>query len=475
MKKILTFSLISTFIIATGFFLKKNSSEELRTPSSIGQAKFSQTKIAQDLKLLKTITSVEEIQPVITKIISELESNQTQEHKKEAKFLASVFKLYLESQGLFDRIQPVLENNLLLSVGSVGALKSIKQNIPEHTKYLHALYDYFGIPKENAKTYQSIGEIQDEVSATLIPKLIKLQAQLSEQLQNYPAQNGPVNLFNIDLEALVDAAVKFIPEDLRTYKFTSAHLWAGKVELEKIISSAYYFTAYDLDDLGKLTANTSKKVSSLFLANQVSKTTPLKRSNKVGPHFIHENIRKNKFDKLFTLKEVVGPSHPLTEAKTWLIQSLQTQKLATICAKQYNPSNQMIQVQDSFIQKHASKQISFIEEAISNLEANGPVVFISPLNGKTFKVNPSVVFDVQNPQIKDLKLLLPTKHDQNTYTQLANKKVLNLNFGKAIEWSDPSFGGILPETQNSNLREKTYALGIYPATTILAHWLRLFQ
>jgi hypothetical protein len=477
-KKWIITSFILTFTIG-GFFLGKESiknSTKFRLPSSDSSIS-TNPNISMNLLKIKDITSVDDVRPVITEIISKLQiDNKDESSAKEIKSIVSILNYYLESQGLLERIRPILEDNLLSSFASMTTLKAFKQNIPEKSKHAHSLFDYLWLPNKDSKKFQSINEIQAEMREKLIPKLVSLQSQLAKDLEKYPAEEIPTRLFDIDVESMMGMTSKFLPDSYKTYTVTSAHLWALKVEIEKALSSAHYLTAYNLDKLGDLTSTTSFKASGLVIANKFSKRVRLEKTNKLGHHIIHSRLQNKKFRKLFTLKSFNSEEeHPLTSSKIWLMKSLETQKLATMSAKQINPSNNMLNINDRFIQKHATKHISFTNEELSNLNANSEVVFISPVDGKTFKINPSIIFDYKNSKIQDLKSLFPNKHNQNVYTQLGKSKILNLEYGKAMAWVDPSFGGILPQTENQTVREKTYSLATHPATGTVSSWLRLFQ
>jgi hypothetical protein len=469
---------VLTFTIG-GFFLGKESLKnggKFRLPSS-DISSTSNPLISTNLLKLKMITNVDEVEPIISEIISKLTTaNKNVANAKEIKSITSFLNFYVESQGILNSVRPILEDNLLSSFASISSLKAIKQNIPEQSKHIHALFDFMWLPKKDAKNYQTLNQIQEETRKVLLPKLISIHSQLENDLKDYPAQRTPIKLFDIDIESTVGLTSKFLPESYKTYTVTSAHLWAVKVEIEKAISSAHYLTAYNLDKLGDLTSTTSFKASGLIIANKLNRKVRLDKTNKLGYHLIHSKLQKKKFRKLFTLKSFSSEEeHPLTSSKKWLIKSLETQKLATMSAKQINPNNNVLNINDTFIQKHAAKHISFTNEELVNLNANAEVVFISPINGKTFKINPSIIFDHENTQVQDLKKLFPNKHNQFVYIQSGKSKILNLEFGKATAWQDPSFGGVLPQTENSNLREKTYSLATHPATGSLSTWLRLFQ
>jgi hypothetical protein len=474
-KKWILGAFIVTFTFG-GFFLGKKSitnTELFRLPSSQSSAT-SNTLISSSLLKLKMIRNVDEVKSKINIVISEL--NSTYNNTKEIKSIISFLKLYIESQGVLNRVKPILEDNILSSFAGISTFKAIKQNIPEHTKHLHALYDYLWLPKDGAKKYNSLNQVQIEIRDILLPKLISLNTQLEKDLEKYPAAKTPIALFDIDVESMIGITTKFLPESYKTYTVTSAHLWALKVEIEKSISSAHYITAYNLDRLGDLTSTTSFKASGLIIANKLKKKVRLDKTSKLGVHLIHNKLQKKKFRKLFTLKSFSSEEvHPLDSSKKWLIKSLETQKMATMSAKQVNPSNNVLNINDTFIQNHATKSISFTNEELSNLKANSEVVFISPINGKTFKINPSIVFDHKNSKIQDLKKLFPNKHNKSLYIQSGKSKILNLDYGKAVSWQDPSFGGVLPQTTNDKLREKTYSLATHPATGVLSSWLRLFQ
>ena len=96
-------------------------------------------------------------------------------------------------------------------------------------------------------------------------------------------------------------------------------------------------------------------------------------------------------------------------------------------------------------------------------------------NGKTFNINPSEVFNQNNPSIQNLKLMFPTKFELNKMKTIGGKQIINLEFGKPISWKNATLGGVLPEANSKTLQAQTYGLMIHPATTYLASWLSLFQ
>ena len=87
-------------------------------------------------------------------------------------------------------------------------------------------------------------------------------------------------------------------------------------------------------------------------------------------------------------------------------------------------------------------------------------------------VNPSQIW---NESQKDLKKYFPIGFHSQKSKKVNGVEMVDFDYGRANQWSDPTFGGVLPKATNTNLRNSTEGVLLNPASSFVGIWLRIFQ
>jgi hypothetical protein len=111
--------------------------------------------------------------------------------------------------------------------------------------------------------------------------------------------------------------------------------------------------------------------------------------------------------------------------------------------------------------------------------SNGAYKFTDRVDGRTFDVNLTALFNPNSPTVKDLKKLYPTEFDQaKKETDGGPRETFkwNYDYGNPLAWPDHTFGGLLPQTKDSaDYRKKLVSISRDASTPALQYWLRLFM
>jgi hypothetical protein len=185
----------------------------------------------------------------------------------------------------------------------------------------------------------------------------------------------------------------------------------------------------------------------------MGKYHPIEKSNLLSLADIHRVISQSKYNRFLTLND----ADSLAKSRHYFIQSLQNQ----------------FKLQNSFNQKLISaKDVSFLRNQIKLLSSNDVQLVLHPLNGELLSINPSKIWSSHQ---NDLKKFFPTSFYKQKTKLVGQKKMIDLDYGKAIGWGDPTFGGVLLNANDQNVRSMTEGLLINPATGFIGLWLKAFQ
>jgi hypothetical protein len=456
----------AAYLLGTQHMSKETNFNTERTPSS-GKVNDNISPILAELKNIQDVSQVEKTLFNVQQKLHELKE------QKEAVILIDALNLIQNSKGLFHRVKPIIETNGLTATASVGFLKQIKQEIPVQAKSLHALYDYLFIEPSTETTYKKIHEVQNEVVNFVIPKFEKAISDLGVALKEYPLTKEPKTLFHIDLSILLGDQLKFVPDSFHVLPVTSTHLYVFKAELEETLSHLYYVSSYQLNDLPNILSETTYKNSRKMFWKGFKKKRSVFTANFATQKLLHKNFNGASYRSFLKLRTPAKENKYLGKSNQWLIQSLNSRLEAIHAVSKFKNLTDKIIFSPALKKKYSADALTFTQESLNNLVVKKPVSFVSPINGATFQINPSMVF---NPEVMtDLKQFFPSNYDEVKNKELAGKKIINLNYGKPVGWVDPSFAGVLPQTDNPTLPEHTSLLMAHPSTTMLGHWLKLFQ
>jgi hypothetical protein len=410
-----------------------------RIPSS--QSSFNQNLQTSISKVLK-IQSATEVDNVLNTIKTQLISQKSQ--SLDDRIILEIIDIVLAHKGFITRLLPLIESNDVVSVMSTSLLKSIKQNISSETPWLNHLFDYLFLEINQVSQFKNMSDVQSHFIQNLAPRTLTLIALLDE------LETKDVTL---DLGEIAPEKFNHLPVAYKNYKFSQEHFLMVKSHLQTFLAWGHYFSSYQMDDVLEIAEKVVKNSSRKTLLTQMGKHHPIEKSNLLSLADIHRVISQSRYSRFLTLSDVGS----LAKSRHYLIQSLQSQ----------------LKLQNNFNKKLISaKDINFLRNEIKLLSSNDVQTVLHPLNGELVSINPSKIWS--NHQ-NDLKKYFPTTFYAQKTKLVAQTKMIDLDYGKAIGWADPTFGGVLLNTNDNNLRTMTEGLLINPSTGFIGLWLKAFQ
>jgi len=295
-----------------------------------------------------------------------------------------------------------------------------------------------------ASKFKKISDVQVHFIQNLVPRTLTLIALLDD-LES--------KKISIDLAEIAPEKFNHLPTSAKIHTLSEEHFLMAKGHLLTFLAWGQYFSSYQMDDILEITEKVVKNSSRKTLLTQMGKYHPIEKSNLLSLADIHRVISQSKYIRFLTLND----ADSLAKSRHYFIQSLQNQ----------------FKLQNSFNQKLISaKDVSFLRNQIKLLSSNDVQLVLHPLNGELLSINPSKIWSSHQ---NDLKKFFPTSFYKQKSKLVGQKKMIDLDYGKAIGWGDPTFGGVLLNANDQNVRSMTEGLLINPATGFIGLWLKAFQ
>jgi hypothetical protein len=439
-------SLLIVFIISN-----KNS---IQTHSELKQDRFpsSQSQINQDLEqILSPITKLQSV----AEVDAVLQTIKAQISDKKAAKLSVIDRLSLESieiiqmhKGFIFRLLPLIETNDVTSVMSTSFLKSIKQNISSQTPWLHHLFDYLFLEVKDSSRFRSISDVQNHFLQKLVPRATNLIAVMDEM-------EG--RKLHLDLSEIAPEKFNHLPASVKQFSLDESHFLMAKESILSILAWGHYLSSYNLNDTPEILEKLVKTTSRKTLLTQLGRQHPIEKSNLLSSADMFRLLSLSKYNSFLTLKPEAISLGTLAKSRSYLMQALQTQQ----------------KLHKNLNHKSTSfKDLNFLQNEIKLLSSNDAQTVIHPMNGELISVNPSRIWS--NHQ-NDLKKYIPTAFYSQKTQLVGQNKMIDLNFGKAVAWRDASFGGVLINANDNNLRNLTEGLLLNPTSSFVGMWLKSFQ
>jgi hypothetical protein len=442
----LSTSFLIVFIISNKKTIQTHSDfKQNRFPSSHSQINQELEQILTPITRMQSVAEVDGVLESIKALITE---------KKAAK-LSIIDRLALESieiiqmhKGFISRLLPLIETNDVTSVMSTSFLKTIKQNISSQTPWLHHLFDYLFLEVKDSSSFKNITDVQTHFLQKLVPRALNLLAVMDEM------EGRKITL---DLSEIAPEKFNHLPASVKQFALDESHFLMTKESILTFLSWGYYLSSYNLNDAPDVLEKLVKTSSRKTLLTQLGRQHPIEKSNLLSSADMFRLLSQAKYNSFLTLKPEAISLGTLAKSRSYLMQALQTQ----------------LKLQNTLSQKSTQyKGLNFIQNEIKLLSSNVAQTVIHPMNGELITVNPSRIWSSQQ---NDLKKYIPT----NFYTQktklVGQSKMIDLNFGKAIAWRDASFGGVLINANDNNLRNLTEGLLLNPTSSFVGLWLKTFQ
>jgi len=354
----------------------------------------------------------------------------------------------------------------------IGALTDIGYNNFMYSKPVDHFFEYLVRPNESSKRITKVSELQDLLMTKFLPLLEKKHLPKFEKiLAKYPGWNEFGFQYDralvsggIDFQSPEAVDESFSSEGDRYATFTRSYLASAMGYAKNSMALMYLFCSYDLDDVSNLLnlafyeAVTKVKLKGLF-----TDWIKSRRSNiKLNTHKDYANYLK-RYPKFLTLLEDGAWSNSeKRDGQAYKKRALDLFNEANSHDLDYiTQIHEQAQMpnQDNYI-VNATEMIAYPNYSIAHYEKMGKIlagaqVITDSATGKSVVLDIPKLFD--SSLNKDLKTYFANGFDyqerKNFLTKVDKKDTFIYTYGRPNAWPDPTFNGLLPEANNSNLRE----------------------
>lgn len=472
MKKI---AILMTVLGLFVFSCTKNSDEKKTTSTwnkkeSRSLASLDSTEAGLVEAINQKITSITS-KGQINSRVSEIVALAAKEENKD-KYVVQLYAAVLEAVPLFEgivwRMRGVVEKTGIIHLAALDAIRGLHYQDYMVGPHLNAALEYVVTPSFDKDLFETVGSVQNFVSAQVIPSL---QKTLSI---GYQVVSKVDNNWGFDFDQYLisghneDAGVKYLSDKKRFKRVIKPHLYYGISFYEGILGTANYGVVYDFD---KTLDFITKVVKKSAINNSVRQKLGM-LPNSITPKDSIEILRKRKF------KSIGKPRMSKADAQKRLDASLkhydnalryeELAYLQTIILSDHSLGNKYI-VNPKWLALREEKTKHRLAEKrrIYQAALQGKAATItSDVTGQQIRLNVKALFTVQD----DLKVFLPEEGSfagkkkgdyivdskgKNIEHKVSGKKIFAWDyfFGKPNAWPDVTFAGFLPDATNSNIYE----------------------
>lgn len=329
-----------------------------------------------------------------------------------------------------------------------------------YSKTVAGFMEYLVKPTAEAQRFESISDVQDFISNSVIDNLSNSIAEMEGILTDYKEWNS--FQFDFDYALVVNGNFENNNANGRYEVFTRTHLVRTVSYMKNILGSLQYFNAINLDALPKFLNEalwTSVKGTKVQLFNFRNWFTEDARNmHLMTPDVYRKILFKNngrarrKYKDFMTLKN--GGEELLVQAKNNFAGAIdldidyiqQMNELA-----QYPNQDQYI-VDTRYVLNDPALEINRLEKIQEALAGETDVT--DPVTGESVRINLPILFTKEFAQ--DLKAYLPnqfafTKDMSNARIMVNGKPSFLFSYARPSGWPDPTLAGVFKNANNNNL------------------------
>lgn len=433
-------------------------------------------------KMIFAMNNKEAVEPQLDNIIKFAADNSASKPAQIYAGLAETAKLF---KGIAWRLRDQVESADAAYIQIITGLRAIKRNNYRRGTHVDALFDYFVDPNPGEDIlgqkgqFQTVAELQDWLAKKVAPVTERHIKTLKSFYNNSPKDEP---LFLVDMTLAYGDGTKMTSKTMQHLKFMPGHLAAAIANVEERLGFVYYLASYDLEKLTRF-------MNTLLTQSFVAKKSDFQRGiiakvfdiHLQSPKEVSETLQKSEFrdSRFLTLRPEAKNNNYLGKSLTILRDAAATRLIAfnQMKALADAPDQDLYIVTPSTIASRTILTGPVLEKRIRLLNATGPTPFTDRVVNESFSLNISALFDVNNPKIQDLKTFYPNQFVKVKEKEGSNPKTFkwNYEYGEAVGWRDPTFGGLLPDTANgAQYKYKLKSLSRDASVAALQDWLRLF-
>ena len=436
-------------------------------------------------------------------------------------------------KGFIYRLRRVAEVSDIAYISAIWALKQFKQTSSFRAPYMEALFDLATMPNPKEEIHGQVGmfinvsELQDWLITNIAPKFTKTINVMKKIAYSSGSGTHPIGMINAELLVGEVIAQKYEPSkgSHKEWILTSGHLIGLVSILENYMGSMYYLSSYNLEKLAEL-SNVLVKETFISIKGPASRSEIFSKlgsrvdllSTKRVYELTHpesglfgKNSKgkrsKTSYKNFMTIRETAKKkvqgtnfSNRLKAAQSFFTAAANDQlqyHYAMIDTYGMNNEDKLLINPESYkatlnLTPYINQE-EILKRSITVLEANGPITLNDHFIKKKYTVNISTLFDIE--KVNDLREFFPNKFLDSLKEKKPSKPKgsswftkniekwktnysWNYSYNKAIQWKDPSFGGLLPnvnaDRQGDELSLHLINVGSLPEIPYVSLWLSMF-
>jgi len=473
MKKIFIFLAVFGLVISS--CTKKSDQNKTTTTWSKKESRSLASLDSSEAELIeavnKKITSISSKDQINSRVSEIVELAKKPEHSEKhvLQLYAAVLEMVPLFEGIVWRMRGVVEKTGIVHLAALKAIRDIHYQDYMVGPHLNAALEYVVTPSFDKTLFESIGSVQNFVSAQLIPalhKTLKKGYQIVEKVDNDWSFEFDQHLITgVDEEK----GVKFLSENKRYKTVIRPHLYYGISFFEGALGVANYSIVYDFDD----TLDYITKVVKKSAINNGVRAKLGMLPNAITPKDSIEILRKRTFRKIGKprMKKATAQAH-LDASLSHFTNAITYEELAylqTIILSDHSLGNKYI-VNPKWLalrEDKTKRRLAEKRRIYEAAKAGKPITITSDVTGQLVKINLRALFTVQD----DLKAFLPNEDGfiggkkkggyitdskgKEVEHKVSGKKIFAWDyfFGKPKAWPDTTFAGFLPEADDKNIYE----------------------
>jgi hypothetical protein len=448
---------------------KSSSSTGSRAVSSEVGVSLDESKRLREInKAIVSIKSKEEIEAMVLRLQKTAKENPKMQA---VRLYAAVTRPLLLMKGVAWRLREVVESCRLCHVTALKSIRDLYFSDYMRGPHVNALIDYLVEPTTTSMSFTSFGAFQDYLLKTVAPELDYVLSEITD-IENSIA---PGHFFELDAYLFTGYSEKkrFISDKNRNSMIVQGNLDFMKSAVNRALGSIYYVSTFNLEKLPDFMNDVIAKSAISNIGSEVKPTSPIEYLNVL----YNKGIVFDKFKSLgkhresFTDNEIAdymsksfshfadAADNDLSAFKNSLEQSNMEE------SGDYLISPKLLSINE----EEALRNLNAKVEMYSKAKANQLYVGTSIATGQQYSINLKAVFKKH----KSLQDYLPKEEfkSKERYTVKEGIKKWDYRYGEPINWKDPTFGGLLPKANNSNLLELVRTLKLTAETRDIAKFL----
>jgi len=492
MKKFFPWMGLFGFLVFGVFFYRTQFSGQhavntKRLPSNV-ESSLQSEAATQMNNLIFSVKTKDQVDPALSKIIALAIQDPD---NSVAQLYAGVAKVIMPLKGILWRLRFIIEPMDVVYVNVINQLRMFKRNKERRGEHVDALFDYIADPNPEETIlghkglFTSFAQFQDWVVNQISP-IVQANAIMIQNIADSADADKAIFMYDSGLLLGENVATAMTSQTNRYRKVMPAHLYLALADVYTRLGMTHYLASYNFEGLVDFVSKMTKKtfVSKKFGMGN-SFITRIFATKVLGPKDFADILNDSDFKSFLTLRNNASKTLPMAYqylklgVKNRLIGFQAMEHLANLPNQGDYAINARLFTSRPGVTEAILKKRLALMGGDSELQIAGTKIFTDRVAGVTFDVDISQIFNPSNKSMRDLKGLFANRFSNVAEKVGKNKETWkwNYDYGAATSWEDPTFGGVLPNTNSGEdyLKNRLVPLSRDASTRLLQTWLRMFM